>query len=575
MINIKSNMEKIIDFFENIFVAFQKNAIRNYLVLANVLLVVFLIVFSNTGMLPFRTMGDFAFFVVLGFALAIYRPGWAFLFFIGSLALENINLAPVSLGIAIRPFQFLGAISLIAMAVSFFSKRVVYEKVKWSFADVLVVVFVFAGFLSALGSLNKGISFKQAIVATSFAALYFLVRIFIQSFDDAKRILPFFLSSGLVVALYGIWQNWRFIHGGAAFEVMPGRPNGTFTEADWYGIFLVFLLVIVYTIVYAYGVKITKRQETITKQISNTNIQNYNLKFGDWIFFVSCILCLVSLYTVLILTVSRSAWIGAVLVTLGFLKMILIYGGDDAVDGNVGFWKGIIFAIRKSWDWKRFGKQFGILAIVFGLSLAIVYGFGLTNFQLGNRAVSTGGLQKITIACPSDTKCLIPKQINSLADLDNCNCRHINLEDIEKEKTAGNYISEVYRPDPNVNIRSEIYRKSIAQIKMHPILGIGWGSISQILGTDERGAGLNASNLFLEAWLGAGLLGIISIIVLFGYVLVLGYVRFVKAMGNDIAALFLLLGWFAIVIPNLFNSGIFLAFVWVYLAIAVSLLKSK
>ena len=53
--------------------------------------------------------------------------------------------------------------------------------------------------------------------------------------------------------------------------------------------------------------------------------------------------------------------------------------------------------------------------------------------------------------------------------------------DIEKEKAAGNIIQEVYRPDPNVNIRSGIYKKSFEQIKGHPIFGIGWGSMGKIL----------------------------------------------------------------------------------------------
>ena len=38
---------------------------------------------------------------------------------------------------------------------------------------------------------------------------------------------------------------------------------------------------------------------------------------------------------------------------------------------------------------------------------------------------------------------------------------------------------------------------------------------------------------------------------------------------------FIILGWTAIVIPNLFNSGIFLGFLWIYLAIAVSLIEAK
>ena len=49
----------------------------------------------------------------------------------------------------------------------------------------------------------------------------------------------------------------------------------------------------------------------------------------------------------------------------------------------------------------------------------------------------------------------------------------------------------------------------------------------------------------------------------------------VATNGSDVAATFILLGLFAIFVPNLFNSGIFLGFVWVFLAIAVGLSGKK
>ena len=113
---------------------------------------------------------------------------------------------------------------------------------------------------------------------------------------------------------------------------------------------------------------------------------------------------------------------------------------------------------------------------------------------------------------------------------------------------------------------------------MHPVLGIGWGSINKILGTDERGAGLNASNIFLEVWLGAGLLGFLAFVILLGYILVASVFAFISnddKSKNGTAIVFVMLGWAAVVIPNLFNSGIFLGFVWVYLATAISLLSKE
>ena len=336
---------------------------------------------------------------------------------------------------------------------------------------------------------------------------------------------------------------------------MTGRPNATFTEADWLGIFLVFFLAAILTIIFY--IRNSKKIKNLFLAI------NYLLL---WLAFIT-----------LILTVSRSAWLGAIFVLLGYLKVVLYYGNTAYIinNDNVGFWKGIANMMKQRWCWREFFGAAVMLIATLVLSIGAVYVFHLTTFQLGNRAVSTGGLQKITIACPVNAKCMLSQKIDSLADLDNCNCRHINLEDIEKEKATGNYISEVYRPDPNVNIRAEIYRDSLQQIKYHPILGIGWGSISKILGTDERGAGLNASNIFLETWLGAGILGFMSLLCLILYILFVMTKRFVHASGNDAGLIFLALGIFAVVIPNFFNSGVFLGFVWTFFGISISLLNEK
>lgn len=541
-------------YFQQFIKELSKNSIKLYLILANLVLVVFAIWFSNVGLLPFKSVGDFAFFVALALIFALYRPGWAFVLFIGAIALENINLAPLSIGLAIRPYQLFGFLTLLGITLRYLAGRPVVTLPKFHWTDGMAILFAIGGFLSVLGSANKGLSLKQAIVATSFVALYLLVRIYVQSLDDLKRITPFFLSSGLVLSAYAIWQNARFALGKMSFEVMPGRPNGTFTEPDWLGVYLVFLLSIILTIIYYQNKKIQPNRALL--------ITSYGL--------------LITIFIALILTVSRSAWLGALVVILAFLKITLIYGEASLIDNKQnGFWSNVLVAIKKPWHWKKFFRTAGFTAGIFLLSLGIVYVFNLTTFQLGSRVQSTGGMQKITIACQGGLDVAVPQKIANVEELVNYQCRHINLEEIEKEKTLGSIVQEVYRPDPNVGIRGKIYRIVFEQIKQRPLLGIGWGSISSILGNDERGAGLNASNIFLEAWLGAGLVGFLSLGIIFGYVLICACIEFAKTDGLNIQATFILLTGFAIVVPNLFNSGIFLGFFWVYLAIDVGLLKNK
>ena len=539
------------------------NSTKIYLILANIILAVFAIWFSNVGLLPFADAGNFAFFVILALILGLYRPSWTFAFFIGTLVLENVNIAPKGLGLSFRPYQFFGIITIIALLVQIAFKRLIFPLPKWHWYDLMPVLFALAGFLSALASTNRGATLKQAIVAVSFVALYFLTRVFIQSLSDLKRMAPFFLSSSLVVLVYSIWQNLRFLAGANPFEAMPGRPNGTFTEADWLGIFLVFLLGAVFTTIYKFSLAITNNQETITKQISNSNKQNskvfHGLKFVDRVLFVSCFLFLVILYIVLIISVSRSAWVGAAIVTIGFLKIILTNGSLKISE----------------WHWKKFSWHGVFIIVALAVSMLLIQIVPLSNFQIFNRAASTAGLQKITISCaPGHPE--VPQTINNISQLSQYDCKFINLEDIASEKNQGNEVFEIFRTDPTVNIRSQIYQKSIAQIKEHPIFGIGWGTISTILGTDERGAGLNASNIFLETWLGSGLLGILSFVALLGYIFVVGIAQYLnKKIIHKTIVSFVLLGFAAVVIPNLFNSGIFLGFVWVYLAVAVSLLNEK
>lgn len=567
---------KMAEFIKKITTLVQENSTKFYLILVNVILVVFAIWFSNVGVLPFKNIGDFAFFVALSLLLAIYRPGWAFVLFIGSLALENVNLAPKDFGLMLRPYQFLGAITIIALFFQIVSKRLPFSLPKFKWPDILPIIFIVGGFLSSLGAANKGMSLKQSVIALSFVALYFLVRIYIQSFEDLKRALPFFLSNAVVVMLYGIWQNISFLANGNSFEVMPGRPNATFTEPDWFGIYLVFLLSIFYAIVFY-----------LNKNSNNSKTEIFNFKFSilnqflnfQFLKKIAIYIGIVSTVISLILTVSRSAWIGAVFVTVVFLKSTLLGKYAELNENAKSKWQNFVAILKfRNFDWKEFFRVLEILTIVIISSIAIVYISGLTRFQLFNRAASTGGMQKITIACPPNLDCALPYKINNLEEIKSCRCRHINLEDIEKEKVAGNRIMEVLRPDPNINIRADIYQKSWQQIKQNPIFGIGWGSISKILGTDERGAGLNASNIFLEVWLGAGLLGFVSFVILLLYIVIMASLAFLANNDknkNSVAIVFVMLGWAAIVIPNLFNSGIFLGFVWVYLAIAIGLLTKK
>ncbi len=506
------------------------------MVLINVLLVFFLILLGNLGVLPIKNLGNFVFFTFLLLLLALYRPGWSFLFFVGTIALENIIVSPPEFPIQLRPYQLLGALTIFAAAVRFIFKRLNFKLIKLNLADCLVICIAIATYVTAVFSADKITSFKQALVLTSFAALYFLVRNFIQSIDDLKKTIPFFLSSSVVVILYGIWQNVRFMHGLNSFEIMPGRPNSTLSEPDWFGIFLVLLLAVLYSLIY----KISNSQFLISNQNPKFKIQNPKFYlFGCWLLIVGC-------SASLILTVSRSAWLGALIISIMYQALCI---------------KHFIFDNK---NWKGFFKQAVFIAVAVFTACFFVYVFQLTSFQLFNRFQSTGtGLQKITVSCKENI--VLPEKVGYSEELIRYGCRHINLEEIKLEQMRGYYIKETYRNDPNVNIRSEIYQKSWNEIKEHPVFGIGWGSVGNILGKDERGTALNSSNIFLEVWLGSGILGMFAFLAIWVYILTRAARLFFKNnLEEKSVGLFLFLGAISLLIPNLFNAGIFMGMLWLF-----------
>jgi hypothetical protein len=543
-------------FLNNILEKFTKT--KYYLIVANLLLVFFLVLLSNTGVIPMR-FGDFIFFSLMYLIFALYRPGWSFLFFVGTIALENINLAPASIGLFIRPYQLIGGLTIFSLLLRCFTKRLNFELVKLKWFDYIIGVFAFAGFLSSLFAADKGAAFKQSIIIFSFAALYWLVRNYIQTFEDVKKIALFFLSSSVLVVFYGIWQNIQFIGGRNSFEVMPGRPNGTFTEADWLGIFLVLLISVVYLIIYYFSS--LSPQPPLPVGEGGFRLGSRVRENKKYFILATSYFLLTSTFILLILTVSRSAWLGAGLITLIFLKAIFT---------------NFSFKFR-DWNGKEFAKHLSYISGAILLSIGFAYVFHLTNFQLFNRAQSTGsGLQEITIACNSRTVLELPEKIGDVSELEKYDCRHINLEDIEKEKEAGFEVKEIYRTDPNVSIRSQIYQKSIEQIKQNPFFGIGWGNISNILGEDERGTGLNSSNIFLEVWLGSGIIGLLAFLAIWVYIFIKSVLYCIKDdFESKIIGFFVVSGLFALLIPNLFNAGVYLGILWIWLGAALSVNVKK
>ncbi len=520
------------------------------LVSGNVLLGIALIILGNTHVLPLDPV-NFIFFSFVIFLFALYRPGWAFLFFVGLMPFEIIHVAPVSFGIDVRPYQWVALLLFLAVILRFFAHKLPFDLVRPKWFDWLLLVIPVGALIAIVNAPFLGSSLKQALVVFSFGLVYAVGRIFWQSWEDVKQSIPFFITSSFVVLSYALWQNIRFLFGKESFQVMTGRPNATFSEADWLGLFVVIVLSILATFVFRmfFSEEQEQKERSIPERVLDPKA-----------YFL--LIFLIFTFIILIITVARSAWLGTFFALAMFCLSILFSQG---VGGTKKLFHKVV----------SFGS---IIVVSLMIAFGVVTVFHLTPFHLFDRASSTvSGLQTITLACDQHTS--LPMSLGKIENLDQISewgCEYITLEDIESQRAAGKFITTVQRDDPNISIRQEIYAKVRQKIREFPLLGIGWGSIAAFLGTDERGAGLNASNMFFEIWLGSGFMGLVAFVIFWGGLMVISFWRLPRSSGFERGfILFLIASWAGISVFNMFNSGILLGFFFLYLALGGLILEEQ
>lgn len=494
-----------------------------------------IIVLGHIGAFPFSVIWGVVISLALS-VLAFFHPRIMFGVFFASIVFERIPVFVIE-GMDFRWYQIEAVSLAVGLLLRWISGkeniRNFLSSLGW--IDLVIGGIFVSSSISAL--INKGFSVQQTLVLGSFIFIYFLVRFGIRGKEDILRYFPFLTGSFFIVAIYGIVQNILFLGGWVSGEVMLGRPNATFAEADWLGIYVG--VGVIFSAISIFLSIITPPRNFLMKGIS------YILSYE--IFLLGGI--------VLLLTMARSAWLATI---LGLLAV-----------GGVLLWKR---GFRVTLHW---GKNIA-LAGIFVLGIVLVS--RLTPFELGNRVQSIGtGLQEITIACVKGyDKERIPRVIDNKEELDLYGCQHINLEEIESYSYNGYEIQKVFRKDPSTGVRKNIWSTALEIIQKNIFWGIGWGNIGTYLGTDDYGVTLNSSNIFLEFWLGSGVIGVVFFGFLFGYILT-GLLR--KLALDDIENQSVVLGLFGvgvvILISNMFNSGHFLAIFWVWMAFAVSILNEN
>ncbi len=492
--------------------------------------------------------------IVIGsimFVVALWRPYSVFLLLLAVIPLEIVIITIDGTPFALRLYQYLGGILMLAVGLRFIVGRLDHMRETMHYADKAFLLLVVVGFVSVFMTGTGGSGLRHAIIFASFFLVYFLTRVFVQSWDEITEALTTILASGLLVTLYGIVQNWFFVHGEPFFSLMPGRPHATFAEADWFGMFLVMLSAIVYFFLYynAHG-RADGTQTQKPPWAHNTHKNITHPQKGMSVLYYGILLII---YVALILTVARSAWLGAIAVVITYL-----------------------FVTAKRFGKKTLIKNLSIIGLIILVAYSIVVFFHLSTFALANRALSTtSGMQTITIACDHNRP--LPASITHMDDLKQYGCVHINLEDIDAQKAAGAFVREIDRPDPNINLRRHIYKKAFQKVKAKPLLGYGWGSSGRLLGSDPSGTPLNTSNVFLEVALSVGVVGLGLFLSLLGFMLyrAVRLSRESLLATRDTRGVGVLLFLVALLIPNLFNAGLLMGYVWVIFGLLSAMIVQK
>ncbi|MEA1925953.1 MAG: O-antigen ligase family protein [Patescibacteria group bacterium] len=519
-----------------------------------------LILFGVTGGSPYL----FYLLSLIAVILVVINPTMLFWLFLAAIPLDTTIVSPEWLPISLRPFQLFGILAIAGTVIhwifrTFDLQPISFKKIChicsilskecktgerenfFGWFDRIIFCLPIFALLGVINSPDKTLSLKLMFVLVSFVALFWLIRTFTQTKQQMFEALWFFAVGSVPVLFFGFYQILAVKSGLISFEIFDQRINGTFTEPDWFGMYLSILIAVILWFRFAL---LERKDRTMIGNLQVIKLLRA-ATIGD--LFLMAIL--------IILTVARSAWLGLAAVLTAYIVLIFIRKKGTLLSK-------ISYSVKES-----------LIQVAIILSAAVfIWGAGLSTFHIVNRAASSvSGMQKITVSCEKNSK--VPKKIESTDLLSEFGCFHINLENIEKEQKQGREVKEVFRPDPNINVRKKIYAISWSEIKKHPFLGQGLGSSGIVLGEDEHGSNYNASNIFLESWLSMGIGGFFLVLLIFFYPIFWSLKNIFKGRNINSSS-FVLLTALAVLIPNMFNAGLLLGVVWAWIAITARMVVS-
>lgn len=447
-----------------------------------------------------------------------------YLFFI-LIFLIPFEIYTVSLGdfVRIRPYQIVTLILILLLAYQYLAKKITLSNLTRPFrspVSKLLAAYFIVSVISLANTPNLKGGIQETLVLLSFLVVYWLVMYFVKTSWDAKLVLYAFLASGLVAAVVALAQVVAFKAGLGLIEVMPGRPNSILPEPDWLGFFMVFVLAI--SISVKHIIKPDQENQSTLLYLCHNKYSNTIVS--------------ILFYLTLILAIARASWLAAIGIIAFYLFLIFI---DKSNPFSLAFTRGLY------------------VALLILISLGIIQVFNLTPFPLQNRFLSIITRQEIhAVVTDPETG----KEIS------------IEKNKINEYKNKGVEVREQKVKDINIVKRTESFTNMYDIVLRHPILGIGFGGLQEVFGQ-----GTNANNIFFEIWVASGVVGLVLFALVFYCIFREWLFFYLKKRNaqNQAYLFFIILGLIAILIPNVFNSGLLLGFFWVYLGLAANLLDNQ
>ena len=246
------------------------------------------------------------------------------------------------LSLNFNPASLVGVLIVIAGLFSFFISR---KPIKERLA-IILLIFVFVNSILLFFSWDTLTSFEDIIRILTYTILYWIGYEYFSSMHGIRRIWHAFVPIGIIIALLGISQ---YFLGAGNFETLafPNRIQGPFPHPNILGFTATFL-----TLALA-GLVVFYKKSGILKSHPFQNHEYELFKMKTTVFLAA--ITVVGLFTSLILTYTRGAWlsffIGAVafflllarktftkiviisiLIAIGVASFSVVFSGDSLIN---------------------------------------------------------------------------------------------------------------------------------------------------------------------------------------------------------------------------------------------------